>query len=212
MPPRKPTTDHSAAGNGTDTPSPALADVDPFDPANYASARFVETDAATAIVTMCPVRKPDKSQFIRVHPDPQYTIEAAILEDRESRDSPYLVMPMAAHSAPDHTKHVTLTLAVTRGGDPFLWPIANPAMSKRSGSTWTDSALRARTTAMTTWVRVAPNMAKGGYDVRSAIVEIPEPVWPAGVTMRDLLEMAFGQSGLIRDEDHPVIQRLLGRI
>jgi hypothetical protein len=116
-----------------------------------------------------------------------------------------------AHSVPEHVKFVTLTLCVTRGGDPFLWPITNPAMAKRSGSTWADSALRARTAAMQQWVRISANMSKGGYDVRGAVIEIPEPIWPP-MSMRDLIEMAFGESGLITSEGHPVIQRLLGRI
>ncbi len=44
-----------------------------------------------AILTV-PVRKPDRQWFIRVHPDPDWRLETAVLELKDERET-YLVEP-----------------------------------------------------------------------------------------------------------------------
>src|SRR5262245_54168798 len=66
---------------------------DPFDPASLR----INGDALAAIgvkklLTTVPVRKPDKSWFVRVHPDPAFRIETIIIELKEDREA-FLVAP-----------------------------------------------------------------------------------------------------------------------
>jgi hypothetical protein len=60
------------------------------------------------------------------------------------------------------------------------------------------------------WIRVASNMSLGAYDIIAAEGQIPEPIWP-DVTFKEIIKIAF-QGRVIRTPDHPVIQRLHGRL
>ena len=51
-------------------------------------------------------------------------------------------------------------------------------------------------------------MYRGGYDVFEATGQLPPPQWPTE-SFEDLLEIAF-RGRLITDENHPLVQQLLG--
>ncbi len=61
------------------------------------------------------------------------------------------------------------------------------------------------------WVRMVANMALGAYDVFEAQGDLPDPVWPEH-PFKKLLSIAFGNGKLVDREDHPFVQRLMGRI
>src|SRR5205809_4388489 len=72
-------------------------DPNPFAPENFRIDQdFVSTGATKKEVTEIAVGKPSKSEFIRVHPDPAYRLNAAVIEDG-SRDRVYLVVPALAN-------------------------------------------------------------------------------------------------------------------
>jgi len=50
----------------------------------------------------------------------------------------------------------------------------------------------------------------GFYDYHVAVGKLSEPVWPT-TPFEDLLEIAFGNSGVIEDCDHPTLRQLEGR-
>ncbi|MFM2006282.1 MAG: hypothetical protein RLZZ09_1937, partial [Pseudomonadota bacterium] len=56
---------------------------------------------------------------------------------------------------------------------------------------------------------IIANMHQSSYDVRRAPADIATPAWPSK-TLRDILEVAFGEAFIIRDGAHPVIKRLMG--
>jgi len=155
----------------------------------------------------CPVRKPNKQEFVRVHPGAEYQLRAHILELKEERET-YLVMPAVAAALPGETRTVNLRLTVSRQGAVFLWPVPEPSLDGRENG-WGTSARAAAISAETKWVRIIANMPQGAYDVHSAPGALGTPIWP-DKPLRDILAVAFGESFIIRDAGHPVVKRLLG--
>jgi hypothetical protein len=182
---------------------------DPFDPAQFAASSAIQGNAGVIkeLVT-CPVRKPNKQEFVRVHPGEDYQLRAHILELKEERET-YLVMPALAAGLPGETRTVNLRLAVSRQGAVFLWPVPEPSLDGRETG-WGASARAAAINGESNWVRLIANMAQGAYDVFVASGALGTPVWPEKA-LRDILAVAFGESFIIRDAGHPVVRRLLGR-
>ncbi len=181
---------------------------DPFDPA---SLRLTQDFSATvgvkkALLTV-PVRKPDKSWFVQVHPDPAYRLQTAVVELKDDRSEIYLVAPslwpeLAAEST---FKPKLLATAVNRQGVLFLWDCNLPRSDGRADE-WSRTALQAVEMATKGWVRVVANMSLGGYEVYTASGELGAPEFP-DLQMRELLRIAF-QDRFIKDRSHPVLRRL----
>jgi len=181
---------------------------DPFDPAQFAASSTVLGGiGVTKEMVTCPVRKPSKQEFVRVHPGAEYQLRAHILELKEERET-YLVMPAVAAALPGETRTVNLRLTVSRQGAVFLWPVPEPSLDGRENG-WGTSARAAAISAETKWVRIIANMPQGAYDVHSAPGALGTPIWP-DKPLRDILAVAFGESFIIRDAGHPVVKRLLG--
>jgi hypothetical protein len=192
------------------SPSPTLQDTapDPFDPAQFAANSTVLGGVGvTKELVTCPVRKPSKQEFVRVHPSADFQLRVHILELKDERET-YLVMPAVAVALPGETRMVNLRLTVSRQGAVFLWPVPEPSLDGRETG-WGTSARAAAISAETKWVRIVANMPQGAYDVYAAPGALGTPVWPDKL-MRDILAVAFGESFIIRDAGHPVVKRLLG--
>jgi hypothetical protein len=187
--------------------TPALDTVDPFDPAQFAVTATSAAMATRKMLTHCRVGKPSKTAFVRASTRPEDTVEASILELKEDRET-FLLMPGVATELQNLAKFVTLTVSVDRQGNPFLW-VVNQVGNDGKDNDWNRSMREAFNAAGKRWVRVAANMASGGYDVHEAAVGVLDPVWPE-YTMRDYIRVAFGEQNIIRDVTHPVVKRLLG--
>src|SRR5258706_10980248 len=81
----------------------------PFDPAALRlSQSFADTVGVKKLLTTVPVRKPNRQDFVRVHPDPAYRpTPAAIIELREDRET-YLLSPSITQQLPGEFSAVTL--------------------------------------------------------------------------------------------------------
>ena len=187
----------------------AAAAPDPFDPAQFAANSAIVGNAGVVKELLaCPVRKPNKQEFVRVHPDSAYRLLANIIEFKPEQET-YLVMPEVAGAIPGTTRMVTLTLTVNRQGSAFLWPVPAPNPQGRENH-WGPTARAAAAHAETKWVKVVSNMDQGSYDAFTAPGALGNPLWPKK-SLRDLLALAFGETFIIRDLGHPVIKRLLGQ-
>lgn len=186
-----------------------VAAPDPFDPAQFAASSTVAGSiGVTKELVTCPVRKPNKQEFIRVHPGDEYRLPSHILELKQEGET-YLVMPAVAETFPGETRWVELRLTVSRQGTVFLWPVPQLPIDGRNNP-WTLSARSAATMAEDAWVRLIPNMHQSSYDVYKAPADIATPAWP-NRPLRDIIEVAFGEAFIIRDGAHPVIKRLMGQ-
>ena len=78
----------------TDTINNADTAPNPFDPAALRlDQSYADTVGVKKLLTTVPVRKPNRQDFVRVHPDPAYRLTpAAIIEVKEDREV-YLVTP-----------------------------------------------------------------------------------------------------------------------
>jgi hypothetical protein len=155
-----------------------------------------------------PVCKPHRQAFVRVHSDPAYRLEVAMLELKEDREI-FLVDPMLAAELPGEVSARLLFTAISRQGVVFLWPARLPNPDGRREE-WSRTALEAASMAMRRWVRVVANMSLGAYEVFEATAELPEPEWPE-VSFRKLIEVAF-QDRFIRTLEHPAVKKLRGAI
>jgi hypothetical protein len=187
---------------------------DPLDPFNPANLRldpgYLKSGGVKKLLTTVPVRKPNKQDFIRVHPDPEYRLcGIAIIELRDDRET-YLVMPSYAQGLdPQLFNRCNLYLGINRQKVIFLWAVKLPEPGGRITG-WHSSGVEAAEKAMTQWIRVVPNMSLGAYEFFVAEVPLSDPEWPS-LPLRDLLQIGF-KDHIIRGPDHPVMQRLRGAI
>jgi hypothetical protein len=191
----------------------APAGPDPFDPGSLRlSQDFAASMGVKKALLSVPVRKPDKSWFIRVHPDESYRLQTAVIELKDDRGGEtYLVAPsLWSELATEATfSPRAFFTAVNRQGVLFLWPIRLPGADGRVDE-WSRTALEAAELAGKGWVRVAANMALGAYDVFQASGALPDPEWP-DMPFCDLLRIAF-KDRFIADLNHPVLRRLRGEV
>jgi hypothetical protein len=195
--------DHAAA-----TPDAAP---DPFDPVSLRlSQDFSASVGVKKALLTVPVRKPDKSWFVRVHPDPAFRLQTAVIELKEDREV-YLVAPplwpeLAAEAM---FKPKLLATAINRQGNVFLWEVNLPRPDGRADE-WSRTALESLEMAREHWVRVVANMQLGGYEVSTATGTLGDPSWP-DLPFRDLLRIAF-RDRYITERSHPVLRRLRGEV
>ena len=155
-----------------------------------------------------PVRKPSKEWFVRVHPDPDYRLETAVVELKDEGEI-YLVdkslWPELACESTFHYK--AFFTAISRPGNvPFLWPVRMPGEDGRLDS-WNESATSIATKE---WTRCVSNRYLGAYEpqIASASDSWGEPQWP-DMPFNELLRLAF-KNAFINTVDHPVLRRLRG--
>ena len=150
----------------------------PFDPAALRlDQSFADSVGVKKRLMTVPVRKPNRQDFVRVHPDPSVRLTpAAIIEVKEDREV-YLVTPNMAQELPGEFAAATLFTAINRQGVLHLWPVKLPGPDGKHNE-WHRSAAEAAELAMKRWVRLTANMSLGAYEVFEATGDLPEPVWP----------------------------------
>src|SRR6516162_7750119 len=164
---------------------------DPFDPANLRlDPEYLKTGGVKKLLTTVPVRKPNKQDFVRVHPDSDYRLcGVAIIELREDRET-YLVVPSYAQQLDPQTfNHCNLYLTINRQKVVFIWPVKLPGLGGRI-SGWHTSGLEGAEKAITQWIRVVANMNLGAYEFFVAQSQLSDPEWPA-LPLSELLHIAF---------------------
>lgn len=180
-----------------------------FDPSTLRlSQHFAESAGVKKLVTTIPVRKPNKQDFIRVHPNPDYRLETAVLEFKEERET-YLVAPTLWPELPGELTPKVLFTAINRQKVLFVWPVRLPGEDGRHDE-WNASALEAASIAQKNWIRLSANMSLGAYEIYQASGSLPEPEWP-DMDFSKILETAF-KGRFITDLDHPALRRLRGEV
>jgi hypothetical protein len=186
---------------------------DPFDPAQFRAPNTLDGggDGIRKEFIHIRVGKPKKTSFFRANTDPAYRQAVYIIEDDQSmlKDN-YLVVGDMIQALIEETKPKLLVLCVDKMGTPFLW-VAPPQAEDRFQRTnlWNSTALKALRLAETKWVRVTANMVEGAYNTHTSL-STEEPDWPE-LPMSELIKLGFGEERVIRDMNHPLVRRLLGR-
>jgi hypothetical protein len=187
----------------------AAAATDPFDPEALRVGAMADVDVER-VLTALPVRRPGRTEFVRVHP--QHAVDVLLLEvetgmNRES----YLVAPEVQHLVLPELRRTRLFVAITKRGTVFLWPIKLPLeQGSDRNRRVSHTALQGAEQAKTFWVKLVWNRDLGGYEVYRAKGDLGQPQWP-DKSFRDLIEIAF-RHNLIDRPDHPVIRELEGQL
>jgi hypothetical protein len=116
--------------------------------------------------------------------------------------------------APAMQKHIeeaqpcTYVVVVYRDGTPRIWPIKSPKEGQTDNEAWS-TARKAAKEAMGQWVKL---IWKGGrYQTRPAQPGYaPDPDFSKLPPFNDLVRLAFGEAGIIRDVTHPIYRDLFG--
>jgi hypothetical protein len=190
---------------------PAGRAPDPFDPAALRlSQTFASEVGVKKALLSVPARKPDKSWFVRVHPDEGYRLQTAVIELKEDRETYLVASDLWPELATESTfRPKLLATAINRQNVLFIWEANLPRGDGRVDE-WTRTALEAINRACTRWVRIQSNMSLGAYELYEATGQLPEPEWPDR-PFHELLRIAF-KDRLIDSMDHPVLRRLRGEV
>ena len=172
------------------------------------SQNFAANVGVKKALTMVPVRKPNRQEFVRVRPEEEYQYSTGVLELKEERET-YLVDPDLWTELPGEIVPKILLTTINKQGVLTIWPIPLPGEDGRSNN-WHQSAMEAAQLAQSQWVRVAANMSLGGYETFIATGDLPEPEWP-DKSMQEIMDIAF-KDRYINAIDHPVIRRLRGAV
>jgi hypothetical protein len=100
----------------------------PFDPERLRiSQDFSAAIGVKKALLTIPIRKPDRQSFIRVHPDPAYRVEVAMLELKEDREI-FLVDRSLVSELPGEVSARLLLTAINRQGVLSSRVTAKPAI------------------------------------------------------------------------------------
>jgi len=191
-----------------DKPDLRVVASDPFDPATLRlDQAFTEGPAVKKLLTTIPVRKPSAQDYVRVHPDPEYRVDTAVVILKDDRET-YLVAKGLVQELADECTRVTLFTTMNRQGVLSVWPVRLPGADGRQMEWWR-SAREAAELAISKWVRIKANMSLGAFEIFEASSIVPEPEWPE-LSFREILAIAF-RDFLIDGPDHAVIKRLRGQ-
>jgi hypothetical protein len=167
---------------------------------------FTGAIGAKKVTISVGVHRPPKSEFIRTSDRDDCRIDAAIIKDRSTgQDEWYFIAPQVAGVISHECSAVTLLLAVTQRGEPFIWPIPLPGPDGRINEWWRTARIAAEM-AMTTWVRVIPSGKS--YVTFVAQGNLGEPKWPEE-SFPKLLKIAF-KDRFVDSADHPLLRQLRG--
>lgn len=181
----------------------------PFDPA---SLRLSGTSTAgigvKRVLNHVRCQKPNKQEFIRIHPSEDYRLETAVLQDKTQRED-YLVAPALWDDLASEITPTRLVTAITRHDTLFLWPATLPSVDGKSNR-WHESMLEAQQHAIEKWVRVQADMSANEYVLYEATGNFPEPNWP-DLTFEEILKLAF-KTRFIDSMDHAFLRALRGEV
>jgi hypothetical protein len=182
---------------------------DPFDPANLRlDQSFMEHGESQKLLTTVPVRKPNKQDYVRVHPAEEYRMTAALIMLNDDNEA-YVVVPTLQGELIGEWQPFTLYTYVNRQKVVAMWPVRLPGPDGKNIEWWR-SAHEAAERAMEKWLRITSNKNLGAYEMHPAKNQSGEPEWP-DVTFKELLKIGF-RDRLVDSHDHPVLKRLRGEM
>jgi hypothetical protein len=186
-------------------------DEDQSDPEHFRIDQSeVDQPATKAVLRSIPIRKPDRLEFFRIHPDPKYRMgPVPFIHLKQSREF-YIVEPnLRAHLLQREYWIGHIFLAVNRLGKPFFWLVTTQSPTGRI-SDWYTTALDCIDEGMHTWVQLIADPDAGGYAVALAEDDLGEPEWPEQ-SFQELFKLAFKRR-TVRNLDHAVFKQLRGKV
>lgn len=172
------------------------------------SQEFAAEIGVEKVITKISVGKPNKQWWVRVHKNPAFRFETALIEMKDKNEM-YLVAPDLWTPLADEICRVVIFTGINRQNVIFFWVVKLPGADGKHNE-WHQSALKAAMLAMDHWVRVTANQAAKGYDVVKSQAKLDDPKWP-DVTFEEMFKIAF-KDRYIDSMDHPVLRELRGEV
>ena len=172
-------------------------------PMDHAEFAFTEVPSGYEI------RKPNRQEFFRVHPDTNYQINVYVIKEKIAMgENLWIINPKLVDELSKEIVPVNLRLLVNRDNKVFIWPLSIPLLGH--SNPWSQSACEAAEMAKSKWTRLTPDTSEGKYHIVIAGGELSEPVWPE-YSFDEILKVAF-IGRIIDTRDHLFLQRLRGEI
>ena len=139
-------------------------------------------------------RRPNRLDFVRVHPDPGYRINMPMFKlgkaDGAGDEEMYFVRPEMLGEMANEVRMYTVFTVVNLQGNVFMWCVRVPDDDGREPNAWLVANREAAEAAMNKWLRVASDVGAGAYSVFEYEGPLVEPVWPEEPFL-ELLKLAF---------------------
>jgi len=163
-------------------------------------------------LSIVPVRKPKKTEWFRVRAEEDWKIDLPLYVDEDGEF--YIVSPDFIGFLNDQGliyRTRIHTILVHASGVMFLSPIGLPDAEGKINS-FNRSRSEAYLKAESEWVRISANKDLGGYDCWKPETPMPEPQWPTPpATLKEALALAF-KGRFINDPEHPILNKLKGKL
>ena len=184
-----------------------------FDPLDISNARAnpPTVEVAEKVISTIPVRRPNRNEFIRVNPDPEYILDCAVVAFDHPTDGKqyYYLHERLRHLLPDDARPVRLFVAINRHAGLVLWPCTLPS-GDGPGRAWHTSALAAADEAMRSWIKIVGKKELGYYVHYKATADLGVPSWP-DMSLQELVRIAF-KDRVITGPDHEVVRTINGEL
>jgi len=162
--------------------------------------------------SLIPIRKPKRTEYFRKRPGEEWVIDLPLYEDDDGEI--YLVGPECLGYLNDQglIKRARIYMLTVHGSGILLLSWIGLADADGKHNPFNKSREEAYLKAENEWARISANRALGAYDRFPAETKLPEPDWPSRPnTMKEALSIAF-KGRYINEPDHPIINRLRGRL
>ena len=147
---------------------------------------------------------------LRLHPDTAYRRRTEIYTHKPEGviDEQHYIIDEPMRGRIDEAQPCTLVCVVYRDGSPRLWPLKFPKDGARDNDAWVSARSGAKA-GLHKWVKLL--WQRRAFITRDAMPGYaPDPDWSKLPAFNELVKLAFGVHGIIRDTDHPIYRELFG--
>jgi hypothetical protein len=148
--------------------------------------------------------------FFRTVPDSAYRRRTEIYTHKPEGmiDEQHYILAPAMHGRIPEARPCTLVTVVYRDGSPRLWPIKFPKDGEKDNEAWITARAAAKV-GMERWVKLV--WVRRAYQTRDALEGYaPNPDFSKLPPFVELVKLAFGEHGIIRNTAHPIYRELFG--